>query len=111
MKKKNILVVVRPEYKDKIISTIEKKALTIDYDNIQNNDINDVQIAFIDEDFNSLNNGWNISRMLRASQSDIKIIMIVKTTPISDDINNYYDVLMYFSSISEEEIHGEIMRE
>lgn len=110
MERKNVLLAIRPEYKDKIIESINEVANIEDYRTWAPELSKNIQIAFVDEDFSGPKAGWKVAEHIRRTLLPIKIVMIVHTTPKNNDLNPLYDILMYFSSITAEELVGEIRR-
>ena len=106
-----ILLAVRESEKKEIVSVLQSQELqfyVVDQLPSLTEIAGDFQFALIDEDFDGLQTGWTLARIIRQTGRSIKIVMIVRKNP-ERDLISLYDMTLGFP-ISEEELIGEIHR-
>jgi len=106
-----ILLAAREQEKSKIIFVLQKTEVLVeivdtlsDFEKITDN----FELALVDEDFGSLQTGWQLALKIRNKRPSARIVMIVRSNPKQEYLP-LYDVTLSLP-ISEDELIGEVNR-
>lgn len=106
-----VLLAVREQEKNNIISVLQKTNILVDILNTVTdfaNTSDSFELAIVDEDFDSLHTGWQLASLIRDKKPSTKIVMIVRKNPKVEYLP-LYDAT-FGLPVSEDELIGEIYR-